>query len=70
MREPQPERCRWFRGAPAPSRVLTGALAGQSGGLLQSLHGELAGRLPVFREGAEHRTRGACAPRFNCMVPA
>ena len=27
-------------------------------GVMQSLNGESFGRLPVFREGAEHRTRG------------
>ena len=62
FRVPKPQRCSRSRGAYAPTRVPTGALAGRS---RTPADPEMVGTslLPgVFREGAEHCTRGACAP--------
>ena len=54
----KPERFRSLRGAHAPSRVLTGALAGQRQASRNSQNGSPAEPARVLREGAQHRTRG------------
>jgi len=52
------------RGAHAPSRVLTGALADQPGAGARTIWFMVASAR-VLREGAQHHTRGACAPHSN-----
>jgi hypothetical protein len=51
-------------GAYAPSRVPTGALAGRAERVMTKQAVWFADA-PVFREGARHCTRGACAPRMR-----
>src|SRR5664280_2336490 len=65
-----PEPCSPFWGAHAPSRVPAGAFAGRSGGHLRhQMVVPMNARLCSARARNTAR-EGACAPPFNCLVPA
>jgi len=70
MSTAKPERFSGNRGAHAPSRVLTGAPAGQPEG--QTSHQTVTdSKVAQSSAGAPTTAReGACAPHFNCIVTA